>query len=258
VFYAEKIDEGYAPGTIKLIHKLLSCALKNAVSRGLLVRNVCEQVTVPKQKRRKPYVLTAEQCTRLVAAARGHRLWFLILVALTTGARSGELRALRWSDFDLNNLRISISRSVTSHKGKGMVEKEPKTQSGVRRVVLTQVVVDAMTEHRKCIEDIQAKSSHWTDLSLVFPNMRGTYLRTTQVMIEFRRVLAEAGLPLEMHFHDLRHSFATLLFAAGINPKVVQEALGHSSVTITLALYGDVLPDMQEETGRLMNRLFEG
>lgn len=255
-FYAEKVDAGYAPSTVKGFHNLLNSALKDAVMDEILARNVCVNVTIPKQKQRKPYVLTVEQCTRLVTAARGRRLWFMILVALTTGARSGELRALHWSDIDLDNLRISIHRSVTIHKGEGMIEKGPKTKSGVRKVILTQVVVDGISEQKEYIESIRAVTSHWSDLDLVFPGVRGHYLRTSQVMKEFRAILAEAGLPLEMHFHDLRHSFATLLFAAGVNPKIAQEALGHSSMAITLTLYGDVMPDMQEETGRVINRLF--
>lgn len=254
--YAEKLDAGYAPGTIRGIHVLLHSALKDAVARQVLSRNVCDYVTVPRQKQRDPYVLTIDQCKLLVNAARGHRLWFLILVALTTGGRVGELLALRWSDFDLNNLRIHIRRSVVQHKGKGLVEKEPKTKSGVRNAILTQVVVDAIPEQHEYIDSIRAKSSKWADLDLVFPNRFGTHIREKQLMIDFRVVLAKAGLPLEMHFHDLRHSFATLLFAAGVNPKIAQEALGHSAMSVTLGLYGDVIPDMQEETGRVINRLF--
>lgn len=256
--YAEKLDAGYAPKTIKKIHETLSSALKEAVVRGLLTRNVCEYVTLPKQKRRKPYVLTVDQGKRLVTAARGCRLWFLILLALTTGARVGELLALHWSDIDLNGLRISIHRSVAWHKGKGLVEKEPKTSSGVRRVVLAQVVAEAIPEQHAYIEATRAVACRWSDLDLVFPNKYGTHILNSQILIEFRRILVEAGLPLEMHFHDLRHSFATLLFAAGVNPKIAQEALGHSSMSITLGLYGDVMPDMQEETGRLMDQLFGG
>jgi integrase len=193
----------------------------------------------------------------LVAAARGRRLWFLILLAFTTGAREGELLALHWSDFDLNNLRVSIHRSVSIQKGRGMVEKEPKTKSGVRKVILTQVVVNAIDEHRRYIEATRTFASRWIELDLVFPNIYGTHIRCQQLLKEFRDVLVEIGLPLEMHFHDLRHSFATLLFAAGVNPKIAQEALGHSNISITLGLYGDVIPDMQEETGRVMDRLFE-
>ncbi|MEO7021550.1 MAG: site-specific integrase [Ktedonobacteraceae bacterium] len=257
-FYVEKLDSGLAPSTIRNIHDLFVSALKDAVADEILVRNVCEYVTVPKQKQRKPHVLNVEQCKRLIAAARGRRLWFLILMAITTGARVGELLALHWEDIDLNNLRVHIHRSVCFIKGKGLVEKEPKTKQGARRVILTQVVIGAISEQKEFIEKVHLNGdAQWEDLDLVFPNKQGRYIRNARVLKEFRMILVDAGLPAAMHFHDLRHSAATLLFAAGVNPKVVSEALGHSSIGITLGLYGDVTPDMQQETGRVMDRLFE-
>ena len=113
-FYVEKLDAGYAPGTIRDIHDVLNSALKDAVVGEVLARNVCENVTLPKQKKRKPCVLTVDQCKQLVDAARGRRLWFLILLALTTGAREGELLALHWSDFDLNGNAYPCSPLVGS------------------------------------------------------------------------------------------------------------------------------------------------
>lgn len=257
VFLAEKSDEGYAPGTVADYHQLLSSALKDAVADGILTRNVCDYVTLPKLKKHKPHVLNREQAARLVAAARGRRLWFLILVGLSIGARIGELLALHWSDFDLNGLRIHIRRSVAWIKGMGKVEKEPKTNNGVRKVVLTRVVIDAMQEQREYIEQLQGRASYWVDLDLVFPGKNGRHMWYRSISLELRAILKEAGLPEKMAFHDLRHSFATLLFAAGVNPKIIQEALGHSSIAITLGMYGDVLPDMQDEIGGVMDRFFD-
>lgn len=77
-----------------------------------------------------------------------------------------------------------------------------------------------------------------------------------RVFSELRAILKEAGLSEEITFHDLRHSMATLLFAAGVNPKVIQEALGHSNISTTLGMYGDVLPDMQNEIGSVVDQFF--
>lgn len=208
-FYAEKLDSGLSPRRIKGIHVLLSSALRDAVINGMLAQNVCEHAVLPRAKKHKPHVLKKEECKRLVAAARGRRLWFLILLAITTGARLGELLALH-------------------------------------------------SEQKDYIEQVRQRSgARWKGLDLVFPNRDGSYLNADIVRREFRAVLREAGLSQEITPHDLRHSMATLLFAAGVNAKVVQEALGHSSVAITLGLYGDVLPDMQQETADVMDQLFE-
>lgn len=255
-FYAEKLDAGSSPRTVSCIHSLLSSALKDAVGDGVLSRNPCDYVTLPKQRKHKPHVLNKSQAARLVAAARGRRLWFLIVLALSTGARLGELLALRWSDFDMDGLRIYIRRSVTWVKGVGLVEKEPKTSNGIRKVVLTQAVAAAMSEQKQYIESLVANSDCWHDLDLVLPGETGRHMWQSRVRTNWAAILKEAGLPSNIRFHDLRHSFATLLFAAGINPKVIQEALGHSSISITLGMYGDVLPDMQDEIGGITDQFF--
>jgi len=257
-FYVEKLDSGLAPNTIHSIHATLSAALNSAVENGILAKNVCLKVVLPRKLRKKPHVLNKEQATRLVAAARGKRLWFLILMAMTTGARVGELLSLHWEDIDVNNLRIHIHRTVSRIPGLGQVERsQPKTKSGSRRVVLTQAVVDGISEQKEYIEQIRQHAGiRWhNDLDLVFPNRDGSYLNSETVRSELRMILTEAGLD-SRKFHELRHSAATLLFAAGVNPKVVQEMLGHSNIAMTLGLYGDVLPDMQQEVADIMDDIF--
>ena len=104
-FCVDKLDAGFAPATIAVIYALLSAALKYAVENDILSKNPCVGVKLPKKVKHKPHVLNEEECKRLVAAAKGHRLWFLILVASTTGLRLGELLALHWDDFDLSSSR---------------------------------------------------------------------------------------------------------------------------------------------------------
>jgi integrase len=257
-FYVDKLDAGYAPAYIAKMHVLLSAALKHAVDSDILSKNVCRGVKLPKKVKHKPHVLNKEQCKRLVAAARGCRLWFLILVAITTGLRLGELLALHWDDFDLNNLRIRVDSSLARVTGKGLFEKQPKSQSGIRRVMLTQAVIDAIPGQKDYIATIREKAGlKWQEQDLVFPNLYGKYMASERVENEFKAVLGEASLPLEVTPHDLRHSLATLLFAAGVNPKVIQEALGHANISTTLGMYGDVLPDMQEEIGAIVDRAFD-
>jgi integrase len=258
VLYAAKLDSGMAPGSIKYLNAVLSCALTTAVENGILAQNICKNVVLPKVPRKKHDALDKEQATRLVAAARGRRLWFLVLMAITTGARLGELLSLHWKDIDMENRRISIHRTVSRISGKGQVERsQPKTSSGVRRLVLTQAVFDGIAEQQAFIANIRQRSgSRWKNLDLVFPNRNGSYLNADQVRNELRVILAEAGLSART-FHKLRHSAATILFAAGVNPKVVQEMLGHSNISMTLGLYGDVLPDMQQEVANIMDDVFK-
>jgi integrase len=257
-FYAEMYDDGFAPRSIQFTHRVLSSALRDAVSDHLLLQNVCENVTVPRVKKSKKRVLNKEQCKRLVAEAKGRRLWFFILLALTTGARRGELLGLRWEDIDVNNLQVHIHRSVGRVSGVGFVEKEPKTESGLRNIRLAQVVIDSLPEHQIYVDEMRRRAgTRWQERGLVFPNRNGNYIYGETALCQFRAILAKAGLPKDMRIHDLRHSMATLLFAAGVNAKVIQEALGHSSITITLGIYGDVMPDMQQGAADVMDGIFE-
>jgi len=255
--YAEKLDSGLAPGTIRCIHEVLSGALASAVKNEVLARNVCANVVLPRTPKRKHNALSKEQALLLVEAARGHRLWFLILMALTTGARLGELLALHWEDIDVNSHRIDIHRTVSNVTGHGELERsQPKTASSMRKVVLVQAVADGIEDQKEYINHVRAASGcRWQDLGLVFPNKDGNHMKASIVREELKAILLEAGLEART-FHKLRHSAATILFAAGVNPKVVMEMLGHRNISTTLGLYGDVLPDMQQEAADVMNNIF--
>lgn len=253
--YARLYDGGLASKSIKLVHCVLSSALRDAVKNGLLARNVCEFVTLPKGKRYVGRALTPDECQRLIAVAQGHKLWFLILMAITTGARRGELTGLKWSDIDESARLVHIRRTIVYLPKHGFVEHEPKTAQGLRSVTLSQLVLDGIREQRAYIERIRRESgSTWIERDLVFPNKRGGYLYESALHQQFKSLLREAGLP-DMHFHDLRHSAATLMLAAGVNAKVVQEMLGHSDISITLGMYGHVMPNMQKEAVNKLDNL---
>ena len=96
----------------------------------------------------------------------------------------------------------------------------------------------------------------WNDRGIVFTNKYGGFLRPDTVLDLFRQLLKDAGLPT-MRFHDLRHCAATILFVAGVNPKVIQELLGHSNISITLDTYSHLLPSMQDEAVNMWDKLFK-
>ncbi len=99
-------------------------------------------------------------------------------------------------------------------------------------------------------------SEKWNERGIVFANKYGGFLRPDTVLDTFRKLLKDASLP-SMRFHDLRHSAATILFVAGVNPKVIQELLGHSKISITLEVYSHVLPSMQQEAAGKMDEVFK-
>ncbi|RAQ97504.1 hypothetical protein A4R35_18350 [Thermogemmatispora tikiterensis] len=253
--YAAKREEGLAAKTISSMHSLLHTALRDAVRRNKVGRNILEMVKAPRATSPERPVLTPEQAVRLIRKVKEHSLEALILLAVMTGMRLGELLALRWQDIDLERGHLQVRRTVSYKAGYGFIETETKTRKGKRSIVLLPPVIETLKAHQARQLEARSKAGdRWKEMDLVFCTRNGNFLIDSFVRRQYYRLLEQAGLP-RIHFHDLRHSTATILLALGVNIKVVQELLGHSHVNITLGIYGHVLPGMQEEALQRMGRL---
>ena len=122
---------------VQFIHAVLHQALENAVRWNLVSRNVAKLVSLPRVERYEAQTLTVEQARQLLEEARGSRIEVMILVALNTGMRRGELSALRWDDIDFENGLIFVRRTVNYVGGYGFVETEPKTKSSRRKIAVS-------------------------------------------------------------------------------------------------------------------------
>lgn len=249
-FYSKKLKDGLSPKTINDVHGLLHKALSNAVKWNTIPRNVCEAVTLPRVARKEKAVLTAEQARYLLKEMKDHRLEALFTLAIVTGMREGELLALRWQDIDFSGCSLQVMRTVRYIKGYGYVEAEPKTVKSRRKIMLPFFAVEVLALHKTRQEEQRRENANvWVDRGLVFATAEGNYIALTTLRRALNGVLKQAGLP-HIRFHDLRHSAATILLSRGTHPKVVQEILGHSQVSMTLDVYSHVLPSMQEDVTR--------
>lgn len=241
-----KGGQGIASSTIHQMHAILHLALKNAVRWGYISKNVCDLVEPPRIISREVTPLSLEQAQALLKSVRKHRLEVLLTMAVVTGMRRGELLALRWSNIDLERRTLLVLHTV-DYIERQYVETEPKTTAGKRLIDLPSFLVEMLKQHRVKLLERQLKQGEaWSDLDLVFPGFHGRYFNPSYLLELFGKVLREAGIP-HMHFHDLRHSAATILLSMGVNMKVVQALLGHSDIAITLGLYSHLLPSMQRE-----------
>ena len=172
------------------------------------------------------------------------------------GARRGELCALRWSEVDLDSRTVQIQRTLSRAKS-GPRYNPPKNGKG-RSVRLGELAVAALRRHRlRQTEQRLAAGGTWVDNDLVFPNAVGEPLSPPGIdRHHFKPLLKKAGLP-DIRLHDLRHTCATLLLAAGTHPKYVAELLGHSDIGITLNTYSHVLPNMGTVVADTMDRALE-
>jgi len=191
-------------------------------------------------------------------AAKDHPNRALFILALATGMRRGELLGLKWRDinFAIGTLQIHriLTRVPTKVPGKGFVEAEPKTEKSRRNIILAPFALDVLKQHRARQLEAKLKAGpKWEEHDYVFCTSVSTHLNPDRdVLFQLKKVLKQAGLP-DIRFHDLRHSAATLLLSMGVHPKVVQEILGHSQITMTLDVYSHVLPTMQQEAMDKLN-----
>jgi len=255
--YSKKhTEEGLSPGRIRVIHIVLHKALNHAVRVNLVARNVCDQVELPREERYEGLALTPEQAQQLLQKVREHRLDALLTLAVTTGMRIGEILSLRWQDVDLKAGLLQVRRTVGYYGKRGFVVGEPKTDSSRRTIVLTDFLVEKLKLHRTSQLEMRLQAGlAWVDNDLVFCNKRGGFFPPPTIAYQFNKLLKDGGFS-HMRFHDLRHSAATLLLSMGVSLKVVQEILGHSTISTTADIYSHTLLSMQKEAMNKMDDLF--
>jgi integrase len=256
--YTEKLESGLSSTTVSAIHNMLHTALDKAIKLGILTRNVCETVSPPRKTHKEMNPLTPEQIHQLLEAAKGHPQEALFILALATGMRRGELLGLKWQDINFERGVLQVRRALTRMPtGLGYQETEPKTKKSRRSIVLIAFAIEALKKHRaKQLEMKLAAGDTWEEHDYVFCAPAGKHLNPGyDVLVQLKKLLKKAGLP-DVRFHDLRHSTATLLLSKGTHPKVVQEILGHSVISMTLDTYSHVLPTMQKDAMQGLNDFF--
>jgi integrase len=237
-----------------VIHAVLHRSLKQALRWGLISSNPTDAVNRPRFRRKEMRTLDDTQMRSLLMVVKRTRFEALFWIALTTGLRQGELLGLRWSDLDWATRRLTVQRQLQRLDG-GFAFTEPKSASGKRLVILGQQAINKLRDHINILQQERvAAADRWEENDLIFPSSIGTPWDHSNVVKHYKSFLQQAGLP-NIRFHDLRHTAATMMLQQGVNPKIVQERLGHADITLTLNTYSHVLPAMQEEAAEKMDEL---
>jgi integrase len=253
--YNNKLKSGTSSRTVRMIHAVIHRALNQALQMGIITRNPSDAVIRPKLIKKEMKTLTDIKVRTLLLAVRGNRFEALYLLAVTTGLREGELLGLKWPDLDWVTRHLSIQRQLQRLSEQGLVFSEPKSASGRRVIVVGTATVEKLREHyqRQQWERLAA-GDRWVENDLIFPTTIGTPSDWRNLVRNFKDLLRASNLP-DKRFHDMRHTAATLMLQQGIHPKVVQERLGHSQISMTLDTYSHVLPHMQEEAAEKIDEL---
>jgi integrase len=246
-----------APATVRRTHNVLHRALAQAVRWGWLAVNPATAASPPRLPSRDLHPPTPDQVRRLFGHAAQDEPAFAVFLQLAaaTGARRGELVALRWPDVDLAAGVVTIARGAVQGTN-GLVIKDTKTHS-TRRLALDAPTVTLLAEHRQAAESMaQACGVELPGAAFVFsdePDGKSSW-RPWLVTQRFARLAERAGMP-EVRLHDLRHFVATRLLANGIDVRTVAGRLGHKNPNVTLSVYAHFLPEADREAADLIGRL---
>jgi integrase len=249
-----------ASSTLQRIRATLRSALSEAVRQGLIEANPATHVRLPRPSRVRPVVWTAtrEQAWRETGARPSVAVWsrqhlavflgsvrddplFVLwwLVALT-GLRRGEVAALRWSDLDLDAATLTVHEQIVVVDGQDLVGP-PKSASSRRTIALDKVTASLLRGLWRQHRTVRQATGRNRD-GYVFVNAKGARLRPDYLTRRLAKLIAQCGLP-PVRLHDLRHGAASLALAAGVDLKVVQAMLGHSSIITTADIYTSVLSE---------------
>ena len=261
----EETKQGRSPQTIANIRTVLRSALAQALKWGLVARNSAALVTPPRITRKRIEPLDPKSARELLKVARGSKFEPIYVTTLTLGLRRGEVLGVRWSDVDLEKRTLHISQSLqrlltgSDVKGKKSALQTTKTDGSRRSIALPDSVIRALKARRvKQAEERLAAGAEWKDCGLVFTTATGRAVEPKVLHREYKSLLKKAELPTTLRFHDLRHSAASLLLAEGVHPRAIMELLGHSSITVTMNVYGHVMPAMMRDAADKMDAILEG
>jgi integrase len=265
--YAELLAEGrldgeggLSPTSVRRVHAMFRKALNDAVRWGLIERNVVSLADPPPARlahaarRRSMRTWNWRELRQFLDSVSGHPLERLFALGAFTGMRRSELIGLRWTDTDLGGGFLAVRSIVVPGADDYELREDQKSRDSGRTIHLDDFTTDLIRAQRGSVNhDREAAGEAWEEHGLVFPRPDGRWWNPPAVSLSFRRAVQTSGAP-KIRFQDLRHTHATLLLRAGVNPKVVSERLGHSSVAFTLDTYAHVMPGMQPEAAEIFRR----
>lgn len=234
--HIELKDKGLSNRFIRGVHSLLNSALEQAVRERLITANPAEGCKLPKIEKKEMKVLLPEQIGSYLQEANRRGLLPAYYLELTSGLRRGELLALLWTDLDVENMTISVTKQVNRINGQLKVS-QPKTSNSIRTIPIPKQAVDLLIlEHEK-----------HPDSPYMFPSPKtGTMYDPDSFRHTHEKILAAAGIE-HIRFHDLRHTFATLSLQNGVDVKTLSNTLGHYSAGFTLDTYTQATQRMKRE-----------
>jgi len=252
-------ERGLAPRTIQYTHATLRSALTTAERWELVHRNVAKLAPAPTVHRPAVVPFDQSEIERFLEVAGEHRLAALFTAALGLGLRPEEAMGLSWESVTLDgdDPCIRVAQVLKREHGTPVLREFPKTATSRRTIALPDVCVRTLRAHLIQQKEERLRCEAWQDWGLVFTSRIGTPLEHRGLTRVFDSLLTRAGLP-HRRLYDLRHTAASILLAQRVDPRVVMDILGHSTMRLTMDTYAHVMAPARRDAAEAMDRVLRG
>lgn len=266
-YYNKLVSDNKTDSQINNLHKILKKFFNYALNEGYIIRNPCSGIKYKSinSSNKEVEVFKDEEIRELVSSIKGNRIKVVILLALGTGLRQGELLALTWDDIDLNNCVLKVDKSIkqvtvihnSDKRHFETIISAPKTKNAVREVPIPSSLIKELKKQKVMQNEdrLKAGSSYDKDSAFVFTTELGHPIDARNLTRAYKRAIKKAGIPYRK-FHALRHTYATKLFEQNAPLKTISMLLGHSSIKITADTYTHVMPKEKTKVVENLNILF--
>lgn len=247
---------GLSPKTMKTHKLILQLVFKKAIKDELIVRNPCEFVVLPKLQRREANFYSINQLNCMFSKIKDEPLFPLIYFTVVYGLRRSEVLGLKWDSVDFENKTIVIKHTVV--RCTSVVEKDTtKTDASFRTYPLTKEVEQILlTLKNEEMKNIALFGNTYDKNDYIFKWADGKPYSPDYITRKFSQLLQKYELP-RIRFHDLRHSYASLLISNGFTLKDIQEWLGHADFRTTANIYAHLDITRKENIAHSMSNVFK-
>ena len=254
--WVNDMKKRYSPKTIHNAYNIINPALEKAVVLKMIPRNPCVGSIKPKKVVKETDVYTSEELNLALSVAEGTTMYVPLLLELSTGLRRGEALSLTWDDINFETGEIRIDKSVYICEGERMI-KTPKTSSGIRSIIVGEkTLLEFKKAHETYLKNKEEMGSLFTDSNLVVCQKNGKPYHPDSMTSKWCEFTKKNNLR-HICFHDLRHTNATMMIAAGVNVKTVKDRLGHSDVSTTLNIYITRTKEMDKNAARKIDNIID-
>ena len=246
----EMYDNGLSDNMMRDAKIIASAVLNFAMDNDLLFRNVFARVSVPKRGKAERLPITEEQKNLILRTWRGHRMGVAVLVMLYCGLRRGEIVALTWNDVDFEAMTISVTKAATFGQNQAKI-KQPKTEAGKRIVPFPVQLLPIFKEEKRnssiyvcpAADGSMMTNTAWTTSWNSYMHYLNNQAGGRDASRSHPKVVAMDRFTA----HQLRHTYATMLYDAGVDVKTAQDFLGHADPTVTMNIYTHLSSQKKEK-----------